>query len=237
MIRLNRYLAMCGAASRRKAEEILLQGRVRVNGKIVLLPSMQIEPDTAEVTLDGKLLVPTSHIYIVMNKPAGYVCAVSDKFDPVILELLPKKYRDGRVFPVGRLDRETEGLLILTNDGDFAHEITHPSFKITKEYEVQLDRPMTEKALARWKQGYEIEGHFVKPLEVEMIEGGEVVRVVIGEGLKREVREMVRLAGFRTEALIRRRIGKMKLESLKVGEFCELTLSDLEQKIYKGGIV
>lgn len=240
MIRLNRYLAMCGLASRRKAEELLLEGRVRVDGKIILLPSIQIDPERTEITLDGRPVKPTPHVYIVMNKPSGYVCAVSDKFDPVILEALPEKYREHRVFPVGRLDRETEGLLILSNDGDFANGITHPSFEITKEYEVRLDRHISEKALNRWKEGYEIDGRFVKPLELGIIDKMDDepwVRVVIGEGLKREVREMVRLAGFWTKALIRRKIGKMELVKLNPGEFTELTKDDILHKIRNGGRV
>ena len=248
-IRLNRYLAMCGIASRRKAEEVLAQGRVRVNGKIVLLPSLQVELGVTQVTLDDKLMLPERYLYLIMNKPAGYVCAVTDKYDSVIIELLPEKYRR-RIFPVGRLDRDTEGLIILTNDGDFAQRVSHPSFGITKEYEVMLDQPATEKALSRWRQGYSLkdsphwsggnfpDGHVVKPVKLEKIDkrdGKNWVRVVVGEGLKREIREMVRLTGYSTELLVRTKIGKLRLAALNPEDCKELEKEDLLRKISEGG--
>ncbi|MCL1875775.1 MAG: rRNA pseudouridine synthase [Synergistaceae bacterium] len=251
-IRLNRYLAMCGVASRRKAEEVLEQGRVRVNGKIVLLPSLQIELGITEVTLDDKLMLPEQHIYLVVNKPAGYVCAVTDKYDSVIIELLPGKFQGKRIFPVGRLDRETEGIIILTNDGDFAQQMSHPSFGILKEYEVMLNEPITDKALSRWRQGYSLkdsphwknenfpDSHVVKPIELSKLDKGDDnnwVRVVIGEGLKREVREMVRLTGYSTELLIRTKIGKLQLTGLAPGECKELDKEELIRKINEGGEV
>ena len=246
IVRLNRYLAMCGVASRRKAEEVLEQGRVRVNGKIVLLPSFHIEPGVTEVTLDGELMLPEQYLYLVMNKPAGYVCAVTDKYDSVIIELLPDKYREKRVFPVGRLDRDTEGIIILTNDGDFAQQMTHPSFGITKEYEVMLDQPITDKALSRWKQGYSLkdsphwksenfpDDHVVKPIKLSRLDkhdGKSWIRVVIGEGLKREIREMVRLTGYNTELLIRTKIGKLQLAGLALGDCKEFEKEELLKRI------
>ena len=247
-IRLNRYLAMCGIASRRKAEEILAQGRVRVNGKIVLLPSLQVESGITQVTLDDKLMLPERYLYLVMNKPAGYVCAVTDKYDSVIIELLPKEYRERRIFPVGRLDRDTEGLIILTNDGDFAQRIAHPSFGITKEYEVMLDQPITDKALSRWKEGYSLkdsphwrsdnfpDDHIVKPIELARLDKCDNrVRVVIREGLKREIREMVRLTGYNAKFLIRTKIGKLRLAGLDPGDCTEFEKEELLRKISEGG--
>jgi 23S rRNA pseudouridine2605 synthase len=251
-IRLNRYLAMCGVASRRKAEEVLEQGRVRVKKKIVLLPSLQIELGVTKVTLDDKLMLPEQYIYLVVNKPAGYVCAVTDKYDVVIVDILPVKYRDKRVFPVGRLDRETEGIIILTNDGDFAQQMSHPSFGVLKEYEVMLDQPITDKALSRWRQGYSLkdsphwksenfpDDHIVKPLELARLDkcdDSNWVRVVIGEGLKREVREMVRLTGYNAELLIRKKIGKLRLTGLAPGECKEFEKEELIRQINEGGEV
>ena len=245
-IRLNRYLAMCGIASRRKSEEILGQGRVRVDGKIVLRPSIQVELGVTDVTLDGKSVIPEQYLYIVMNKPAGYVCAVTDKYDSVITELLPGEYQDKRIFPVGRLDRDSQGIIILTNDGDFAQSISHPSFGITKEYEVMLDMPITDKALSRWRQGYSIkdsphwhsesfpDDYVVKPIELTRLnkcDNSNWVRVVIGEGLKREIREMVRLTGYNTELLIRTKIGNLRLESLAIGECIEFDKEKLLKAI------
>ena len=238
-MRLNAFLASCGVASRRKAENIILSGRVQVNGKIVLAPFFQVDTDNDNVTLDRKILSLSEHEYYVINKPQGYVCAVSDKYDPVVIDLIPE--RKNRLYPVGRLDRESEGLLILTNDGNFTQSILHPSKQIHKEYEALLNIPINEKQLARWRKGFEIsEGHHVKPISINVMNKepeNQWVSLIIVEGMKREVRLMAREAGFRVERLIRRRIGKMLLENLKSGEHVSLSFSDLYTKIFEGGKV
>ena len=238
-VRLNAFLASCGVASRRKAETVILSGRVQVNGKIVLAPFFQVDPDNDTVTLDRKTLTLSEHVYCVINKPQGYVCAVSDKYDPVVVDLIPD--HNGRLYPVGRLDRDSEGLLILTNDGDFTQSILHPSKEIHKEYEVLLNVPINGKQLARWRKGFELEeGHTVIPVSVKVIDREPEnfwVSVVIVEGLKREVRLMAREAGFRVQRLIRRRIGGMVLETLGSGEYVNLSFQELYSKIFDGGIV
>ena len=238
-MRLNAFLASCGVASRRKAETVILSGRVQVNGKIVLAPFFQVDPDTDTVTLDRKTLTLSEHVYCVINKPQGYVCAVSDKYDPVVVDLISD--HKGRLYPVGRLDRDSEGLLILTNDGDFTQSILHPSKEIHKEYEVLLNVPINGKQLARWRKGFELEeGHTVIPVSVKVIDREPEnfwVSVVIVEGLKREVRLMAREAGFRVQRLIRRRIGGMVLETLGSGEYVNLSFHELYSKIFDGGIV
>ena len=245
-MRLNAYLASCGLASRRKAEEIVLAGRVRVNGKIVLAPYLQLDPAQDEVTCDGKKLNVAPLLYVVMNKPAGVVCAVSDKHDPVVVDLLPEALRRARVFPAGRLDRDSEGLLVLTNDGVFAHNILHPSKGVTKEYEILLNLEINEKQLTRWRGGFELDvglervKRHVRPILLEPLlrePQGRWLRIVIGEGLKREVRAMAQLAGFSVQTLIRRRIGKMSLQNLEPGHFVELSFSQLYSKIFNGGSV
>ena len=238
-MRLNAFLAACGVASRRKAENVILSGRVQVNSKIVLAPFFQVDPDNDTVTLDRKPLTLSTHEYYVINKPRGYVCAASDKYDPVVIDLIPE--RKGRLYPVGRLDRESEGLLILTNDGEFTQSILHPSKQIPKEYEVLLNIPINAKQLSRWRKGFELEeGHNVIPVSVEVIDrkpDSQWVSVIIIEGMKREVRLMAREAGFRVERLIRRRIGKMTLEGLGSGEHVSLSISELYTKIFEGGKV
>ncbi|MDR1048460.1 MAG: rRNA pseudouridine synthase [Synergistaceae bacterium] len=238
-MRLNAFLADCGLASRRKAEEIVLAGRVKVNGKIVLAPYFPVEPDST-VECGGVRLSPVPKVYIAMNKPAGVVCAVTDKYDPVVVDLLPGEIRSRRVYPVGRLDRESEGLLLLTNDGEFAQNVQHPSKGVTKEYEVLLNAGIDEKRLRRWRAGFETEGRIVRPLSVEVMPReprARWIRVTVGEGLKREVREMAKSAGFGVAALIRRRIGGLVLENLGTGQFTELSFSDLYSKITEGGSV
>lgn len=238
-MRLNAFLASCGVASRRKAETVILSGRIQVNGKIVLAPFFQVDPENDTVTLDRKTLKLSEHVYCVLNKPKGYVCAVSDKYDPVVIDLIPD--HKGRLYPVGRLDRDSEGLLILTNDGEFTQSILHPSKEIHKEYEVLLNVPINAKQLARWRKGFELEeGHTVIPVSVRVIDrepAGQWVSVVIVEGLKREVRLMAREAGFRVQRLIRRRIGGMRLENLNAGEFVYLSFSELCSRIFDGGVV
>lgn len=238
-MRLNAFLAACGVASRRKAENVILSGRVQVNGKIVLAPFFQVDTDNDTVTLDRKPLTLSEHEYYVINKPKGYVCAASDKYDPVVIDLIPE--HKGRLYPVGRLDRESEGLLILTNDGEFTQSILHPSKQIHKEYEVLLNIPINAKQLSRWSKGFELEeGHHVIPVSVNVIDRdpeNQWVSVVIIEGMKREVRLMAREAGFRVDRLIRRRIGGMILNSLGSGEHVSLSFSELYTKIFEGGKV
>jgi len=240
MKRLNAFLADCGLAARRKSVAYILEGRVRVNGKIVLAPYFQVNPEEDAVEFDGRRLSILSKKYFAMNKPVGSVCAVTDKYDPVVVDLLPDWAKLARVFPVGRLDRESEGLLILTNDGEFAQNLQHPSKGVTKEYEVLLNLEINDKQLRRWRDGFEIEGRRVKPVSVEVMQKEPKfrwVKVVIKEGLKREVRTMANLAGFGVVALIRRKIGALILRRLKVGEFVELSFLDMCTKISKGGSI
>lgn len=238
-MRLNAFLASCGLASRRKCDAIILEGRVRVNGKIVLAPYFQVAPED-DVRCDGREMKPASRLYVVMNKPSGVVCAVSDKYDPVVVDLLPEEMRRARVYPVGRLDRESEGLLILSNDGAFAQSVLHPSRGVRKEYEALLNIEINDRQLERWRGGFEIDGRYVSPLSLSVMQRepkGRWVSVVIGEGLKREVRRMANLAGFSVQRLIRRKIGHLILEKLHAGEFMDLSFSELYTKIFRGGTV
>ena len=238
-MRLNAFLSSCGIASRRKSETIILSGRVQVNGKIVLAPFFNVEPEHDEITLDRKKLFLSEHVYYVINKPAGYVCAASDKYDPVVIDLIPDKEK--RIYPVGRLDKESEGLLILTNDGNFTQSILHPSKEIRKEYEALLNIPINEKQLTRWRKGFELqEGRISAPLSLNVMKKepfNQWISIVIVEGLKREIRLMAKQAGFNVQKLIRRKIGKMKLENLNTGDFVRLSFSELYTKIFNGGIV
>ncbi|MBQ9566373.1 MAG: rRNA pseudouridine synthase [Synergistaceae bacterium] len=239
-MRLNAFLASCGLASRRKAEDLIRSGRVKVNDRIVLAPFFQVEPGTDAVQCDGQPVSASERVYVVMNKPAGVVCAVSDKYDPVVVALLPQRMQALRVWPAGRLDRESEGLLVLTNDGAFAQSFLHPSRGIHKEYEALLNIEINERQIARWREGFDIEGRHVAPLSLELLEReprGRWVSIVIGEGLKREVRVMANLAGFSVQRLIRRRIGGMILKKLQPGEILDLSFSELYTKIFKGGDV
>ncbi len=238
-VRLNRYLAMGGLGARRKVEEIISSGRVKVDGKVVLLPGYRVGEEN-RVEVDGAEILPERRTYLVLNKPRGYVCSVSDPFDPVITELLPEAFRDLRLFPVGRLDRESEGLLILTNDGDLAHKILHPSGGILREYLVLLDREIDRKTVRQWLAGIDLDGRAIKPVSVLITDEtprGRWVSVVLAEGIKREVRRMARALDFEVEVLIRKRIGKMELKNLPSGKFVEMTRGELWRAVRSGGIV
>ena len=239
-VRLNRYLALCGVGARRKVEDVISGGRVRVDGKVVLLPSYRVAAGMT-VLVDGRQVEPQEMKYLVMNKPAGRVCSVSDRFDPTVLELLPGEYGRFRLFPVGRLDRESEGLLILTNDGGFAQEVMHPSRRILKEYEVLLDREISRREVRGWMAGVESEGRPLRPVNVLVMEGkdppGRWVSVVLAEGVKREIRHMAAGLGFEVRALFRRRVGKMELRYLKPGEWADLPRAFIWKAIRSGGMV
>jgi 23S rRNA pseudouridine2605 synthase len=238
-IRLNRFLAMCGLGARRKVEEIISAGRVKIDGKVVLLPGYRVE-ETRDVTVDGVRIQPEEKVYIVLNKPAGWVCSVSDPFDPVVTGLLPAQYGRFRLFPVGRLDKDSEGLLILTNDGSFAQEILHPSRKILREYHALLDREINRKAVRDWISGIELDGRVLKPASIRILDkepSGRWVSVVLTEGVKREVRRMAQSLGFEVEVLVRKRIGKMELKELPAGKFLEMSRGELWKAIRSGGSV
>jgi len=212
---------------------------VQVNGKIVLAPFFRVDPENDTVTLDKKILKFSEHVYYVINKPAGYVCAVSDKYDPVIIDLITDCKE--RLYPVGRLDRESEGLLILTNDGNFTQSVLHPSKEIHKEYEALLNLPINNKQLERWRRGFEItENRRVVPININVMNKeplNQWISITIAEGIKREIRLMAKQVGFNVQRLIRRKIGAMTLENLKSGEFMRLSFLDLYTKIFNGGVV
>ena len=185
-MRLNKYISSCGIAARRKAEILILSGRIKVNGKIVLAPFFEVDAQKDTVTFDDRQLELEERVYFVMNKPAGYVCAVTDKYDPVVLSLI--KGYEGKLFPVGRLDRDTEGLLILTNDGSFAFNVLHPSKRIPKEYEALLNIPINARQVENWRKGVDTpDGRFVIPVSVDILDkepAGRWVKIVIISGLQ-----------------------------------------------------
>lgn len=243
-IRLNRYLASCGVASRRGADEMIAAGRVTVDGEIVTALGAVLS-GPADVRVDGAPAAPARQAYFAMNKPIGVVCAVSDKFSRTVLDIMPPRFRPLGLFPVGRLDKESEGLLILTNDGEFANTILHPSFGVTRTYFVKMARRLGDGRLRRWRAGLEIDDgeggrKAVRPIAVEPEPGGEPgrdFRVTLGEGVKREIRMMARELGNRVASLRRIAIGKFFLENLPVGAFCEYNREEIAGLISMGGSV
>lgn len=225
-MRLQKYIAMCGAASRRKAEELIRQGRIIVNGETVCEMGFPVnEKDT--VLLDGRQLLPEEQkFYIMLNKPKGFVTTAKDQFGrATVLDLV--KGLNARVYPVGRLDYDTTGLLILTNDGEFVNMVTHPGNKIEKVYEVTSNGCPDAGSLEKLRNGIDLGDFKTAPAKVQIISehknnSGKAItriRIIIGEGKNRQVRRMFAKIGFPVLKLHRVATGGLQLGSLKPGEY------------------
>lgn len=227
IVRLQKYIAMSGAASRRAAEAMISDGRVSLNGEIVTEQGIKVEIGADSVSLDGvPLKVKDKKYYIMLNKPVGYVTTVKDQFDrPTVLDLI-KNDISARMFPVGRLDYETEGLLLLTNDGDFTYRVTHPKFHMNKTYLAVVKGNITITALNRLRRGVKIDGFTTSPAEVELIDSEKdraAVRITIHEGKNRQVRKMFEAVGCEVIGLRREKIGTVELGHLPLGHWRHLT--------------
>ncbi|HLH63917.1 MAG TPA: pseudouridine synthase [Ktedonobacteraceae bacterium] len=227
--RLARFLAHAGVASRRHAEGLIAAGRVRVNGATITTQGTRIDPQRDTVTVDGKAVqAATRHVYIMLHKPVGYVTTASDpQGRPTVLDLLPGELRRLRVYPVGRLDIDTSGLLLLTNDGDFAQRMTHPRYSTEKHYEALVRGCPTGEALAALREGVTVvvddeRSYRTSPARVHIVQriGGNCrLAVTIREGRKRQVRRMISTVGYRVLELKRVAVGKLTLGNLAVGEW------------------
>ena len=238
-IRLNRYLAMCGVTSRRKADALIESGQVRINGEDVLSPGRTVNAGE-RVSVGGREVTYTRPVYIVMNKPRGVVSAVSDARERTVIDLLPAHCRGMGIFPAGRLDMNSDGLLILTNDGKFANSIVHPSSLVRKTYLVLLRDILEEKQMKEWARGVIIEGKMTIPIELSPGRepaGGKSWKIVLGEGFKREIRLMAEALGNKVVRLKRIGIGRLVLEKLPVGAFYEYNYEELWNMISNGGEV
>ena len=222
-MRINKFLASSGLASRRKSEEYVKQGRVSVNGKVVTDLAFDISTKD-KVELDGKPIVIVEHKYIMMHKPKGYITSTSDdRGRKTVMSLVPEQYRE--VKPVGRLDYDTEGLLILTNDGELANKLTSPSSEITKTYLVKIEGKITEGQLAVMRAGVVIDGIRLKKCKAEVVEQGDnwtKLEVKITEGKNRQIRKMFDAVGINVSFLKRVAIENLKLGGLTRGTVREL---------------
>ncbi|MFQ5729816.1 MAG: pseudouridine synthase [Waddliaceae bacterium] len=225
--RLAKFLAAAGVASRRACEQIIFHGRVKVNGKVTLLPQTMVD-GSEKIEVDGQPIdQEESKAYYLLNKPPGYLCtAMKNRRGKVVLDLFQGV--DKRLFTVGRLDKDTTGLLIITNDGNFANRIIHPSSCIQKEYVARTGKEISADHLKTISAGTEVEGKWIKPLKVKKVRKG-TVKVVIGEGKKREVRHLIAAAELDVKELKRTRIGGLKLGNLPVGYWREMTGREKEQ--------
>lgn len=221
-IRLQKYMADCGVASRRKCEEIILQGKVKVNGiKVTELGTKVTEED--EVSVNGEVIKKVfKKVYIAMNKPVGYITSVSDEFDrPTVMNLVEDEIHT-RVYPVGRLDFDTEGLLIMTNDGDLTFKLTHPKHTIYKTYVATLNDVPHPKDIERLKKGVVIDGKKTQQPKVNWLKDN-IVEISISEGRNRQVRKMFEAIGYEVVTLQRVAIGNLTLGNIPLGRWRHLS--------------
>ena len=215
--RLQKYISQAGVASRRHAEEMILAGLVKVNGKVITKLGTKVDSLKDKVEVNGKKIQQQKLIYIAFNKPKRYMTTRSDpERRKTIYELLPPDLRNV-VWPVGRLDFLTEGLLILTNDGELTQTLAHPSKEHEKEYEVVLDKELSEGRLEKLRSGMELDGKKTAPAQVRV--NGTTINITIHEGMNRQVRRMFSAFGYTVRSLKRIRVGKLKLNDLQLGQY------------------
>lgn len=238
-IRLNKYLALAGIASRREADRMISEGRVSVNGDMVDMLGIQVDGEKDKVEVDGKSVKPMkSGVYVILNKPPGYLVTAKDPFQrPTIMNLLPSMKT--RIFPVGRLDFDSEGLLLLTNDGDLANRLMHPSYQVIKEYRIRVKPEPDLSALATLQKGISLDGKKTAPAKFRILTTtvkGTLLIAKIHEGRKRELRRMFEYMGFRVLALKRVKLGDLHLGHLKKGKWRHLTRDEVARLKKKVGL-
>ena len=227
-MRINKYIASCGVASRRKAEELIISGRVTINGELITELSTIVDETKDIVEVDG---VPINQeekkVYILLNKPEGYITTVKDQFDrPSVLDIL--KDVEERVYPVGRLDYETSGLLILTNDGDLTYKLTHPKHEVEKTYLAMVNGIISPEEKRRFENGLQIEDYTTAKAKLKIVKADEeknysVCKITIHEGRNRQVRKMCKAIGHPVRNLRRIQMGRINIRGLEVGEYRNLT--------------
>lgn len=229
-VRLQKFIAQCGIASRRKAEELILQGKVKVNGKPAILGDKVTSAD--KVMLNGKRIVmpKTKFRYIMLNKPRGFITTMNDERGRKCVAHLVSNVGE-RVYPIGRLDKDSEGMLVFTNDGEFANKIMHPRNSIYKFYRVTVRPTITEEQLIKLETGVEIDGQKTAPAIVHVVhkeEGRVVLEMILHEGKNREIRKMCDAVGLEVARLKRTQIGGVKMGMLKQGDWRDLTEKEVK---------
>ena len=233
-IRLQKFLASCGVASRRKCEELILEGKIEVNGNVVTELGRKINPQNDKVKYQGKLVkMDEEKIYILLNKPIGYVTTAKEQFGrDMVLDLVKV---NKRIVPVGRLDMYTSGALILTNDGEFVNKLTHPSHEIDKTYNVTLKGIVTQQDIVNLQNGVELDdGYITKPAKTKILKIDEDkkisrIQITIHEGKNRQIRKMCEAIGKKVLALHRCKIGNLDVKNLKIGEWRYLSKKEIEK--------
>jgi 23S rRNA pseudouridine2605 synthase/23S rRNA pseudouridine2604 synthase len=224
-VRLQKFLSAAGVCSRRKGEEFIVAGRVSVNGKVIVELGTKIDPDQDRIEVDGKPIQPSqSLVYIALNKPMEYVTSCSHPGEKVVVDLVDIAER---IYPVGRLDKDSTGLLLLTNDGRLHHRLSHPSFDHEKDYDVTVARPISDGALKKMSDGLPLMGTKTRPARITRISPRRF-RIVLQEGKNRQIRRMVRKVGNEVTRLQRKRFAGIKLGKLPPGQWRHLSPSEKE---------
>ena len=222
-MRLQKFMSAAGVCSRRKGEKLIVAGKVAVNGEIVVELGTKIDPDQDQVEVDGRPVRPSrSLIYIALNKPKDYVTSCSHPGEKVVVDLVDISER---IYPVGRLDKDSTGLLLLTNDGRIHHRLSHPSFDHEKEYDVTVARPIPDGALKKMSDGLPLMGTKTRPARITRI-SPKRFRMVLQEGKNRQIRRMVRKVGNEVTRLQRKRFASVKLDNLPPGKWRYLSSSE-----------
>ena len=224
-MRLAKYLSNSGIASRRQAEVLISSGRVKVNGEIVKILGTSIDSDKDEIFYNNKLVKADNKVYYLLNKPVGYICSNYDAHNRQnVLALVPK---DPRVYPVGRLDKDSQGLLLLTNDGDLTYELTHPKFVVKKEYLVELDKEILAKDLTQLKTGISLTEGLAKADQVKKVSPYSI-QLTIHQGWNRQIRRMLGALNYRVLSLTRVKEGDLVLGNLPLGKYKVLSIKDFK---------
>jgi pseudouridine synthase len=223
-IRINKYLSLCGLGSRRGVEDLVLSGKIKINNRRIDNLSMYVDTESDSVYYKNKKLTPVEKFqYLILNKPKGYITTHDDELNrPKVMDLIPERYRNAGLFPVGRLDKDTEGILVFTNDGDLAQKLNRPRYGVKKEYIVHLDRPLERKDKEKVEKGV-----FIHQLELKtgaarleaVDDSWQRIRFIMSEGKKRQIRYTFGNMGYRVKKLKRTGYGPLKLSGIKTGDY------------------
>lgn len=231
-MRLDKFLSESTPLSRKDIKQLIKKKSITVNGEMALRPEMQVD-ENDEITVDGNAVSYAKYVYLMLNKPQGYISATEDKHYPVVTKLVPEEYAHFNVFPVGRLDIDTEGLLLLTNDGAFDHEVTSPKKNVYKRYFARLDKPLEESDIDAFAAGMTFKEFTAKPAKLEICPDAHEAYVEIAEGKFHQVKRMFERVGKTVVYLKRVAIGDLTLpDELDLGEIAELTKSELDIKLF-----
>ena len=231
-MRVDKLLSNVGVASRAELKKYCKQGLISVNGKVINNPGVQVDSESDDIRFNGEKIVYREFVYIMLNKPDGYISATFDKYDPIVLDLIDQSYLVSEPFPVGRLDKDTEGLLVLTNDGQLAHRVLSPKKHVPKTYYAKIQGKVTEEDILAFEKGVILDdGYETMPSQLKILKSDDMseIELTIHEGKFHQVKRMFESVGKKVVYLKRLSMGKLKLdESLGLGEYRELTEEEVK---------